>query len=456
MKSFLNQSGLLNEADTQASTDAEELFVDLWNFFTGKGKGMSKDQFLDTPWESDPNLKKAYGYFRKYGGAEVAPSNRTKLRLPADEAEVSDLFYDLGQTLLKKGKGWGSSPNAVPAGSTKPGVSGYWKDSTGKAKDTSKSDIIIGGQGISVKNGGGARLMSGVEAEAKATIETAVKQSGADKKVQKELEKLLKGFVEPLVVRQNDIPGLAAKSPALRDFAKVIKDPEQRKKLNAQNQKAMELFLQGDAMRASEKTQQILNKHFNASDSAFAKAWSWEAGSGAEKFSGKVFGKAGATEGEATWMFAFSPDLTKIVIDRMDSPSSPIVKKIASQAQIRFDFKSNSGKYGRRGYQTMQAELKTDFTKVESLTESVYEEADKWNNMLNESLITEAQLLKKLLGLAKKMLDGMKRLWEGIKKKVKKIADAFAKALKQGYRAVLEFLEIEMVNPRVKTEFDLL
>ena len=115
MKSFLNQSGLLNEADTQASTDAEELFVDLGNFFTGKGKGMSKDEFLDTPWNSDPSLKKAYGYFKKYGGTEVAPSNRTKLRLPADEAEVSDLFYDIGKTLLKKGKGWGSSPNAVPA-----------------------------------------------------------------------------------------------------------------------------------------------------------------------------------------------------------------------------------------------------------------------------------------------------------------------------------------------------
>ncbi len=297
--------------------------------------------------------------------------------------------------------------------------------------------------------------MSGVEAEAKATIETAVKQSGADKKVQSELEKLLKGFVEPLVVQQADIPGLSKKSPALRDFAKVIKDPEQRKKLNAQNEKAMELFLAGDAMRASEKTQRILNKNFNASDSAFAKAWSWEAGSGAEKFSGKVFGKAGSTEGEATWMFAFSPDLTKIVIDKMDSPNSPIVKKIASQAQIRFDFKSNSGKLGRKGYQTMQAELRTDFTKVQSLTESVYEEADKWNNMLNESLITEAQLLKKLLGLAKKMFDGMKKLWEGIKKKLMKIRDAFAAALKKGYRAVLEFLEIEMVNVQVKTEFDL-
>lgn len=456
MKSFLKQTGLLTEADTQASTDAEELFVDLWNFFTGKGKKMSKDAFLNTPWDSDPSLKKAYGYFKKYGGSEVAPSNRTKLRLPADEAEVSDLFYDLGQTLLKKGKAWGSSPNAVPAGSTKPGVSGYWNESTGKSKDTSKSDIIIGGHGISVKNGGGARLMSGVEAEAKATIETAVKQSGADKKVQAELEKLLKGFVEPLIVQQKEIPGLGAQSPAIRDFKKVISDPERRKLLNAKNKKAMEEFEKGDAMRASEKTQEILNKHFNADDSAFAKAWSWEAGSGAEKFSGKVFGKAGATEGEATWMFAFSPDLSKIVIDKMDSPNSPIVKKIASQADIRFDFKSNHGKHGRRGYQTMQAELKTDFTKVESLTESVYEEADKWNNMLNESLITELQLLKKLGDLATKMWNGLKKLWGSIKKKLLKIRDAFAAALKKGYRAVLEFLEIEMVNAKVKTEFNLL
>ena len=88
--------------------------------------------------------------------------------------------------------------------------------------------------------------------------------------------------------------------------------------------------------------------------------------------------------------------------------------------------------------------------------EESFAELFEWNNMLNESLITEAQLIKKLLGLAKKMWNGLKNLWEGIKKKVKKIAAAFAKALKEGYKAVLDFLEIEMVNAQVKTEFNLL
>lgn len=454
MKGFKSYTRL-NEADTQASTDAEDLFVDLWNFFTGYGKGMSKDEFLDTPWNADPHLNKAYGYFKKYGGVEVAPSNRTKLRLPADEGEVSDLFYDLGQTLLSKGSGWGSSPNAQPAGKSAPKVSKFWNRMTGKGKDTSKADIIIGGQGISVKNGGGARLMSGVESEAKATIMAAATLSKADEKIQAELNNLLEGFTEPLIVQQAEIPGLEDTAPTLGAFKKIIADPKLRRQLNDKNKRAMREYNKGDQLRTG--AQDILKKHFSDADSQFARAWAWEAGAGPEKFSGKIMGEgAGDPTGEALWMFAFSPDLKNISIEKIDSMSSPAVSKIASQTKIRFDFKSNRRKGGRGAYQTMQAGIETDFRKLEKINESAFDELDKWQNMLTEDLITEVQFLRKLADLAKKAFKKLASVWNGIKGKLLALYKAAADAIKQGTQAVMDFFGIEMTNIQVKTEFNLL
>ena len=457
MKSFKSYTKL-NEADTQASTDAEDLFVNLWNHFTGPGKGQSKDDFLNTPWDEygkNSPLYKAYEYFLNYGGLDVPKSNRTKLRLPADQTEVSDRFYDLGMELLKQGKGWGSSPNAAPAGKSSPKVSKFWNRMTGKAKDTSKADIIINGQGVSVKNGGGARLMSGVESEAKATIMTAAKLSNADKKVEEELNNLLEGFTEPLIVQQAGIPGLEDTAPTLGAFKKIIADPKLRKQLNDKNKRAMPEYNRGDQLRTG--AQEILKKHFNSDSSEFARAWAWEAASGPEKFSGKVMDEgAGDSSGEALWMFAFAPDLTKILIESIDSPSSPSVAKIARQTKIRFDFKSNRRKGGRGAYQTMQAGIETDFKKLERINESAFDELDKWDNMLTEEIITEVQFLRKVADIAKKAFKKLSSAWNSIKSKLLALYKAAAEAIKKGAQAIMDFFGIEMTNIQVNTEFKLL
>ena len=494
----MTQTGLLTEADTSVSTGAEDVFVHLWNFFTGPvGKKIkSKEDFLNTPWNSDKNLKVLMKFWKANAGKKVG-SSKTIISMPKDEAEASDVFFNLYQQ-MKKVKGWGSSPNAQHSGAQNKKLSAYWDSMKPKDKDTSKADIIINGQGVSIKNGGGARLMSGVPAEAKATIETAIKQSGAEGPVLKELNALIDKFTEPLITMQKDIPMLADPTRLhLRDFAKVIKDPEQVKKLNAANKKAMEEYKKGDALRADEKTKEIIKKHFSSGNSKFAKAWAWEAGSGAEKFSARVnmpidgvanVDKAGDTSGEALWMFAFKPDMTELKINPMTSPDDDICKKIASQTSIRFDFKSNMGSRGRRGYQTMQAETGDAFAEVEktvdkegesiantnesyqtmrndlfseldgiqSLNESIFTEADKWHRMLNEGLITEGQWWDKIKGFASKMVDGLKKAWTTIKNKLMEIRDAFAEAIKGGYKKVMEFMGIEMTNIKVKTEFNLL
>ena len=102
MKSFMTHSELLVEADTSVSTGAEGVFVQIWNFFTGPvGKKIkSKEDFLNTPWDADPNLKAIKKFWKINAGKSVG-SSQTIISMPKDEAEASDLIFNLYQQMKK-------------------------------------------------------------------------------------------------------------------------------------------------------------------------------------------------------------------------------------------------------------------------------------------------------------------------------------------------------------------
>ena len=70
-----------------------------------------------------------------------------------------------------------------------------WADK--KGTDTSKTDVIIGGLYCSVKNAGGAQLMSGKKGESKATVEAAAQAvKGFDDEIKENLTGLLNNLQE--------------------------------------------------------------------------------------------------------------------------------------------------------------------------------------------------------------------------------------------------------------------
>ena len=64
-----------------------------------------------------------------------------------------------------------------------------WSDKTGS--DTSKTDVVIGEKNCSVKNAGGAQLMSGKKGESKATVEAAAKAIKLDDEIKNNLTGLM-------------------------------------------------------------------------------------------------------------------------------------------------------------------------------------------------------------------------------------------------------------------------
>ena len=89
-------------------------------------------------------------------------------------------------------------------------MSPFWKEETGKGKDTSKADIVIGKDQVSVK-GPKALLMSGEQKESRATVLSALKQSGGQSKLKKELI----GYVDSFVTSTRTV-GAQYTSDALR------------------------------------------------------------------------------------------------------------------------------------------------------------------------------------------------------------------------------------------------
>ena len=148
----------LFEGTTNEATRMENVIVACWN-----NRNLSKKKFV-TKIVKNSDVITWYGTPSKlakgFDGKKLGGGNLTDTR-------VTDALYSFSQ-LLEKNAPSGAAGNMRGAGRSDPSTSAFWGYHTGKSKDTSKADIMIGKNGISVK-GVSAVLMSGVAAETKAT-----------------------------------------------------------------------------------------------------------------------------------------------------------------------------------------------------------------------------------------------------------------------------------------------
>mgnify|MGYP001498248128 FL=1 len=171
MESLKEFYTLLTE-DTTASTYFEGVIVDCWNL-----RNLSEDQFKKKIL-LQANTKKFLTSVDKQWTAVYPYVRPNTNRDPQASKDLKQSFWVFAQLCKQKIK---SSGKAGPAGQSYPGVSTFWKEETGKGKDTSKADIVIGKDQVSVK-GPKALLMSGEQKESRATVLSALKQSGVQGK----------------------------------------------------------------------------------------------------------------------------------------------------------------------------------------------------------------------------------------------------------------------------------
>ena len=157
---------------TDASTKFEGVIVDCWNLKKDLIKSSKVREFLNSA-KQDP----------KWAVTE------SKGKLKSDQ-EIEQILQGFQKVLKQKVKGG----TAQIAGQTKPKISSYWTEETGKGVDTSKADIVMGNTGVSVK-GPKAQLMSGEQKESRATVITAIAEAKADKQIQEELLKMVDSFI---------------------------------------------------------------------------------------------------------------------------------------------------------------------------------------------------------------------------------------------------------------------
>ena len=426
MESFKEYQTLITE-DTTASTYFEDVLVDCWNQGT-----LSKKTFYQKILEEEGVSKflalKAAGW-------------GTTGKSPVQQKQI---LWHLSKLLHKKIK-LNANDTANPAGSSKVGVSTFWTvgkpggyGGTGKGKDTSKADIVIGKSGISVK-GPSARLMSGEQKEARATVISALDYTGGNENVKSDLLAEVDKFIT------------STRTIGADWTAGAIKKATEAEIKASGNEAAREAVLKQEEIKKN--TNEVFKKAFN--DPKVSHAFAWEAMTGWEKFGGKTYSDRGAgKKGEATSMLVWDYDLKKIIWHKL-TPSAPYVAKISKEMKMKADIKSGSYKAGGKKagyafYQTVQLAYDTVFTKADEANEAYHHAVSKQHTLLAEGEITEFKLKRTLEKMKDWFVSKLKQLWHWFGVTMAKLKERVVKILQQSMDVIMNFFDVE-VNVRVNT-----
>jgi len=333
MESLKEFYTLLPEATT-ASTYFEGVIVDCWNLRNLSEVQFKKKILLQT------NTKKFIAVADKQWTAVFPYKRANNLRDKKATAALKQSFWHFAQLCKEKIK---SSGKAGPAGQSYPGVSTFWKEETGKGKDTSKADIVIGKDQVSVK-GPKALLMSGEQKESRATVLSALKQSG----VQGSLKKELLGYVDSFVTSTRTV-GAQYTSDALRkadpkELASGDKSLLQQKKIATMEEgNAAARKILDDQEKLKGNIEAGFQRAFN--NKAVGLGFAWESMTGWEKFGGKTFDDPGDDVGRANVMLAWGYPMTVLQYHKI-KPTGPYTSKIAKEMKMSANMKS--GSYSRK------------------------------------------------------------------------------------------------------------
>ena len=339
-------------------------------------------------------------------------------------------------------------------------MSPFWKEETGKGKDTSKADIVIGKDQVSVK-GPKALLMSGEQKESRATVLSALKQSGGQSKLKKELI----GYVDSFVTSTRTV-GAQYTSDALRKA-----DPKELKSGDKSllQQKKIATMAEGNAaarkiLDDQEKLKGTIEAGFQRAfnNKAVGLGFAWEAMTGWEKFGGLTFDDPGDDVGRANVMLAWDYSMNVLQYHKIKQ-TGPYTSKVAKEMKMTANMKSGSyskvvdGKKQKLGYsfyQTVRLTVSTAFKKTDELKEAYFDAIGKQQDLLMEGAISEA----KMKAVLQKMWDWftakVKKIWNWVMVEISKLKAAIEELFDEGVQFVMNAFETDVyvrANTTVRT-----
>ena len=362
--------------------------------------------------------------------------------------EQVDIFWNFSQ--LCKSKLPASSADAG-FGQSKPSISPFWTETTGKGKDTSKADIKVGKYQCSVK-GPKAQLMSGEQKETRATILAALELAGKGGQLKKQLMEEVDKFVTSTRTVGEELNGRILKQMSVKDVKEYDKKLLKTKRIDSLkdgNASAKKIIDSQERMKATITA--TFEKAF--SDNKVGGSFAYESMTGSEKFGGKIFGSAGDASGEASHMIIWNYTLDQL---RWQPMTMAYATKISKQMKVRPDLKTNSysakvggvkQKLGYSFYQSLRVSVDTIFKESDKLQESFYNDLVEQSKVLSEGKLTD--WIKKTANIIK---DKISKMWSWFNEKIMELKSAAFEIINTSVESALNFFELDInvsVNPIV-------
>ena len=409
-KQFLAES-------TDASTKFEGVIVDCWNLKKDLIKSSKVQDFLRS--------------------SKTDKQWATTGKSPEEQEQI---LLGFQKVLKQKVKAGGKADSA---GQTKPKISTKWTEITGKGVDTSKSDIVIGKLGVSVK-GPKAQLMSGEQKESRATVISAIADANADNQIQEDLLKMVDSFI----TTTRTVGGETTEMPDGMNVRTLLKRGAEGSLVDSQNLAAFEKMKDQKALKST--VENTFKNAFN--NTAVGDAFAWESMTGWGKFGGNTFGGAGDEKGIATHMLVWDYDLKKVKYDDCNKIKSNIAKKMSMKADMKSNsYKAQGKKAGYSFYQTVRLGVDTAFDDADALQENYQKEVKDLQVKLNEGYILENKFTDSIVKAWDKLKSGLSKIWNKLIENIKKIIDRVKDIVKGGFQTIMDYFHIDYnVNADVK------
>ena len=418
-------------------TDASTLFegvIAVCLSMSGYSQKRFKDNILK---------QKEIKVFLKVTKSDWAVDGKTK-------KEKADIFWNFSQ--LCKSKLPATKADAG-FGQTKPKISAFWTNTTGKGVDTSKADIKVGKYQCSVK-GPKAQLMSGEQKETRATILAALELSGQSGWLKKQLMEEVDKFVTSTRTVGEELNGRILKQMSVKDVKEYDKELLKKKRIDSLkdgNASAKKIIDSQEKMKATITS--TFEKAF--SKKSVGGAFAYESMTGYEKFGGQIFGKAGDKSGQATHMIIWNYSMDQL---RWQKLTPKYAAQISTKMKVRPDLKTNSyskkvnGKKQKLGYsfyQSLRVSVETIFKETDKLQESFY------YDLINQSkILSEGKLTDWIKNTWNKIKEKIKNMWLWFNEKIMELKNVANEIINTDIESALNLFELDF-DVKVNSEVTL-
>ena len=409
-------------------TDASTLFegvIAVCLSMSGYSQKRFKDNILK---------QKEVKVFLKVTKSDWAVDGKTK-------KEKADIFWKFSQ--LCKSKLPATTADAG-FGQTKPKISAFWTNITGKGVDTSKADIKVGKYQCSVK-GPKAQLMSGEQKETRATILAALELSGQSGWLKKQLMEEVDKFVTSTRTVGEELNGRILKQMSVKDVKEYDKELLKKKRIDSLkdgNTAAKKIIDSQEKMKATITS--TFEKAF--SNKGVGGAFAYESMTGYEKFGGHIFGESGDKSGEASHMIIWNYSMDQL---RWQKLTPKYAAKVSTKMKVRPDLKTNSyskkvnGKKQKLGYsfyQSLRVSVETIFKETDKLQESFYYDLIDQSKILSEGKLTDW-----IKNTWNKIKEKIKNMWLWFNEKIMELKNVANEIINTDIESTLNFFELDVV-----------